>query len=249
MKNKFVFVVIFLITVSILNADSSKRDIIGAVLEYDALYGSTSCYSELEIVVERLEKKETMTFQFWARGEKKAFVRVKSSEKYEGVGILVVDRNIWLYYPKEKRVKKIKRGELTQTFLGTDFRYVDILREFSTIEYFKFESYSPEKPEPCLEYVKCIPRTPTPDGIGYMLFCYDRNRAVPCWFHVYDSKNRLVRKAVYSGVKSIKGRNIPMVMKLTPVGKKGHSTTITYKKLDFKAEIPDKIFSMKNLRK
>jgi outer membrane lipoprotein-sorting protein len=48
--------------------------------------------------------------------------------------------------------------------------------------------------------------------------------------------------------KIIDKKNVPMVMELVSLNKKGNKTVIKYKSLTFTEDVPDKIFTQKNLQ-
>ncbi len=231
-----------------LSADGSKRDIVGAVLEYDAIYGNAVCTTEIDILVERPGEKRLLKLALKTKG-KKNFARVLEPEKYRGEAILSIGTDIWRYRPSDHSVRKITVEDMHKPVMETDFTYIDMVRSFADFETFRFEEYTPEKKESGMGYVRYIARKSTTDNIGYMVMAYDKAKRVPCWFRVYSENNRLITTLVYSNVKSVNGRNMPFSLKIIPADKEGYSTTVLYRRIDFKSPIPDNIFSMKNLRK
>ena len=64
----------------------------------------------------------------------------------------------------------------------------------------------------------------------------------------YKEDGALARKLTFSDVREIDGRKIPTKMTMVPIKKKGHRTVVTYEKIQFDVSVPERLFTVANLR-
>lgn len=241
-------VMLILFLSSFINAEGSRREVVGAALEFDALYGSKTCYAQLEIEVIRPEKTRKMVLEFWAKGSYKIFARVISKGEFSGFSTLVVDKNIWTYDPADSDVKKLRSRDMIKSWLGSDMKYLGMVRKFALLKEFHFTGFTPDNPVEGMEYIRCIPKPEYRDLWGNMELCFDREKSLPIWFRIFDREGNPLGAATYSNVKEMDGKSIPTEMELVPRGPEGYSTKVRYLKLKFDPVIPASTFSLKNLR-
>ncbi len=242
------FFMVFMLTMGgLVEGESSRREVVEAALEFDALYGSRSCYAEIEMTIVRpgvVTKKLIMNF--WAKNPGKLFIKVKEPSKYKNIATLAVDTDIWTYSPLGNRVRKIADNQMREGLFGSDLAYRGMVKKFSIVKYFRFEKFTPSDPKVGMGYVKCVPRNRT--EWGDMVLCYDKARFIPVWFRVFDRNGKLKRTMKYSDIGELDGRLLPRKMTAFVPGKPGYSTTIKFLRLKFNPKISDTVFSLKNLR-
>ena len=146
----------------------------------------------------------------------------------------------WLYIPKLRKVKRIKRSESSRKFQGTEFTYGDIL--YRDIKYDNFKFYKRDV------YFgnKCI-----------LLKKSSKNSEI-LWV---DEKNYLIRKIEYFNTDGIKHRILEMPEYVknniywTPVKQimrnldNGNSTTMEVLSIEYDQGLNDSSFSEKYLKR
>lgn len=251
MKNRKIlfFCVIFFISVSIslyANDDPKAREIVNKV---DELYRSGSSYAlfEMEIITPHWERK--LKIKSWSFGTKRTFMRILEPKKERGMATLKIDKEMWNYLPKTNKVMKIPPSMMMGSWMGSDFTNDDLVKEYTYQEDYNFEIISPEDGDPLNIYVKCIPKEGLPIIWGHVIITVTKNGNFPVSQKYYDEKGNLMRMMNFKEIRKFGKREIPSVMELIPVKKKGRKTIIRYLEAKFDIKIDKKIFTLRNLRK
>ena len=70
----------------------------------DDLYRSNASYGILTLSVTTVNWQRTLTLEQWTKGENKSLIKVLKPKKEKGLATLRVDKNVWNYMPKVKRL-------------------------------------------------------------------------------------------------------------------------------------------------
>jgi len=65
----------------------------------------------------------------------------------------------------------------------------------------------------------------------------------------YDETGVLINRMFGSEVKKMGGRTLPSKLTMIPVDKDGYKTVFTTEKIKFNKQIPDRFFSLQNMKK
>ncbi|MCP4229482.1 MAG: outer membrane lipoprotein-sorting protein [bacterium] len=251
-NNKVILIcVIYIIALSV-PAVAITADEIIEESEDVFIQGNSKIEMTMEIVNPDFERTVKMTS--WSEGKDKSFTLVNSPAKEKGNTYLKLDNNIWSYIKKIDEEMKIQPTMMFQGMMGSEFTFDDMVRESSYTD-----DYSAKITEETDEYweLKLTPKKGS--GITYKYLKYRVSKAgyIPIQVRYYgkdivkDGKKiaSLVRYMDYSEVKTIGGREIPTVWKVTNHKKKGRVTTVYVTSAEFDIDISESTFTKANLRR
>lgn len=226
----------------------ADADAASIVRKIDALYRSNSSEALVEMEIVTPHWRRTLRMRAWSLGMDKTFIRILEPKKEEGITTLRLGNEMWNYLPKINKVMKIPPSMMMSSWMGSDFTNDDLVKEFTFLDSYHFEIFTPEAPDKNLVYVKCIPKEGLPIVWGYVIIAAQRADAMPVWQRFFDEKGNLVREMSFKEVKSFGNRRIPAVMELVPKTKEGQKTVLRYLEARFDVNLDPDIFTLRNLR-
>jgi outer membrane lipoprotein-sorting protein len=186
---------------------------------------------------------------FWTEGLDKTFIRVKSPARDAGSATLRKGNEMWNYFPKINKVMKVPPSMMMGSWMGSDFTNDDLVKESTLINDYDGDFFSPEKPDPALYYIRLKPKKETVSLWGAIELEIRKEDLLPVNERYYDEKGRLQRTMEFSDIAGLGGRRMPRVMRMVPVSKKGHVTTIRYLDAEFDLDLPADTFTLRNLQR
>lgn len=231
-------------------AEIDQKTVKEIVDRVDRLYRSKTSKSDVEMEITTPEWTRTLKMDVWTEGLDKTFVRILYPKKDEGIATLRVENEMWNYFPKINKVMKVPPSMMTSSWMGSDFTNDDLVKESSLLEDYTYKLLEPEGADPNLHYVELTPRVDSPVVWAKIVMVVMKNSYIPVREEYYDDNGVKVRIMTFSDIKDFGGRRVPAVITLTPLSerKKGHKTVIIYKTLEFDAQLPEDVFSLRNLR-
>jgi outer membrane lipoprotein-sorting protein len=151
---------------------------------------------------------------------------------------------MWNFFPKIDKIIKIPSSMMMSSWMGSDFTNDDLVKEYRFSE--DYDSSVEEQKENYLITLK--PHENIPTIWGKIEVLMDKKTELPSESTYYDEKGKKIRVMYFKERKIIDKKNVPMVMELVSLNKKGNKTVIKYKSLTFTEDVPDKIFTQKNLQ-
>ncbi|MFC1735500.1 outer membrane lipoprotein-sorting protein [Candidatus Hydrogenedentota bacterium] len=256
-KMRFFFVAFIICITSLATAEPTlapslmidgKPDLDAVVKHFEDMYRSDSSISEAELKVTKPRRERTLRMKVWTRGEEKALIVIQAPAREKGTATLKVEKNLWNYLPRIKRTIRIPPSMMLASWMGSDFTNDDLVRESSFREDYTYElAGRSEKPAGWL-----IRFNAKPDIVGlwkrFELVVSD-GEFLPLEAKYYDRKDRLSRTITWSDVKVFGGKKVPARMTLIPHDKEGQKTEMVYFDIDFKANVPEKTFSLSSLER
>lgn len=188
--------------------------------------------------------ERTLEMVAWSKGTKKTFIRILSPKKDEGIATLKLSEEMWNFFPKIDKIIKIPSSMMMSSWMGSDFTNDDLVKEYRfSVDY---DATAEEQKENYLITLK--PHENIPTIWGKIEVLMDKKTELPSESTYFDEKGKKMRVIYFKERKVIDNKNIPMVMELIPLNKQGYKTVIKYTKLTFTEDVPDKIFTQKNLQ-
>ncbi len=217
--------------------------------ELDRLYRSEFSHGNVRMRVKTPHYERELAMEIWTRGLDDTLVRIHSPRKERGTSTLKKGREMWNYLPKIKKTIRIPPSLMMSSWMGSDFTNDDMVRESSWQQDY---TASVQKGAPagqiCLDY-----RARSDAAVAWdrVVVCVNEKTYVPLTEAFYDEKGRKARVMEFSDVKSFSGRPVPSKMTLTPLtaDKRGNETVVIYDELEFDEPLPDRLFSLTNLRR
>jgi len=230
------------------SAAAQRPDIEKVVNAIDQMYRHDSSHTIMEMEIHTPHWSRTLKLEAWSEGMDKTFIRILQPQKERGMGTLRIDNEMWNYLPKTNKVMKIPPSMMMSSWMGSDFKNNDLVKEFTFTEDYTFEYVQPEDAKESLLYVKCTPKPGKPIVWGHVLVAVDAQTLIPEWEKYYDEHGELMRIMYFKEVEDFDGKQLPSIMELVPQTKEGHKTVLHYIEAEFDIRITERIFNLRNLR-
>lgn len=221
------------------------RDVVDKI---DRLYRSEASYADVEMEIVTPHWQRTLAMKVWTKSMDKTLVRIISPKKEAGVATLRVDNEMWNYLPKTGKVIKVPPSMMMSSWMGSDFTNDDLVKESSYLDDYTYRLVPKPDGEEELIYVELQPKEDSPTVWASIILAVQRSDYLPVRQEFYDDRGDLMRVLSFSDVRDMGGRTIPRVMEMEPQTEQGHSTVVRYATVEFAADVPDEIFSLRNLR-
>ncbi len=250
MKNDSI--VLLIITCSVvlmlLNNDAeaqSADEWVKAAIEY---YRGDASVAVVDMVIHRPRWKRTMTIKAWTRGQKDSLFTIIAPPKDKGNGTLKRGREMWTYNPKVNRVIKLPPSMMSQAWMGSDFSNNDLAKSDSIIEDYAHTLEGTEIHEGKTVYIiKSIPHPDAPVVWG-MQKLKVRSDHILLAEEFYDEDLVLVKAMTGTDIQMLGGKLFPKLWKIQKADVEDEYTLLDYKELDFKKDLPGKLFTVPSLR-
>jgi outer membrane lipoprotein-sorting protein len=209
--------------------------------------GETS-YTEIDMVVHRPDWERSSSMKSWTRGRKDALVRFTEPAKDAGSATLKIDDDMWIYTPKLERVIKLPFSMMTQSWMGSDFSYSDLAKSDDLLVHFDLTLTGTETKDGHTVYViEGVPHQNAPVIWGKeTVRVRDDHLLLEEVF--FDQDLVPVKTLSAQKIGTLGGRIFVTTMRMTKNDEEDHWTEITYRKGEFRLDLPSSIFSLANLR-
>ena len=216
----------------------------------DQLQGKTSRGTyEMNVVTPEYERNMKMKY-WWDGKNDRMLIRTIAPKKEEGNKWLKIGNEMWQYLKKTETTIKIPPSMMLQSWNGSDFTNDDLARESDMSDDYTHRIIAEEtiNGEECWK----IASTPKPDApvVWGRLYTWIRKKdKLPSVIQYYEENGRLVRYMVYSDFSVMDGRKIPAKWTMYNKVEEGHRTEFIIEDVDFNVDIPDRIFSFRELER
>jgi len=228
----------------------TAQDATDIIQRMDEKMRGESLKAEMSMTIVRPNWDRTISMKSWSRGNEYSLILITAPARDEGTAFLKRGNEIWNWVPSVGRTIKMPPSMMMQSWMGSDFTNDDLVRESSVVT-----DYDHELPgEETIAGYECykIEMTPKPDAP----VVWDR---VDVWVskdeylqlkvEFYDEFGDLINVMEGKEVEKFDGRVIPSIMEMTPQDKEGHKTIIEYESMEFNEDIPERFFSVQNMRR
>jgi len=184
----------------------------------------------------------------------RAFIRILAPKKEKGTGFLRQSNTLWTYLPRVERTTRIPPSMMMQAWMGSDFTNDDLARESSITE-----DYTPQLlGEREVEGVRLLGAVLIPHEDAAVVWAkidvwVVAENFAPFEQTYYDEPEpgefEVVRVLSFSDVREVQGRPVPHHYRMLPVDKPGNITALTIHEVVYDEEMPDSVFTKKNLKR
>jgi outer membrane lipoprotein-sorting protein len=215
--------------------------------------GSSYMKSKMTITTSSGQKR-TFISDSWSkdRGEKN-LVRYLEPSRVKGQAILMLNNadDIWMFFPRTQRVRKLATHAKKQKMQGSDFSYEDMGSGDAFINDFSPKRLKDEKMEGYDCYKLELTRKPEGDvSYSRLIMWVIKENFVPIAIDYYDEDdpNTHEKRLVQSDIRVID--DIPTAMKMVMLNKNDNTQT-EMELLEVKYNVPldDKMFTERELKK
>lgn len=181
-------------------------------------------------------------------GLQRALVTFRSPVEVAGTAFLVNERpdglpDQYLYLPALKKVRRIAAGHATDSFMGSDFTYMDLSPlPQATEEQASYVRLADAdvggQPAYVIEAKINIPGSPYSKIVTYV----HRDYLVPLKIEFFDPFAKPLKTATMKKLKKVNDRLIPVAMEMKNL-QKGSSTLLSLTQLNLKAKLSEDAFT------
>ena len=215
----------------------------------DDLYRSRSSRGVVRMVITTPHWERELEMRVWTRGEELTLIKITAPAREKGMGTLKAGREMWNYLPAVNKVIKIPPSMMMGSWMGSDFKNDDLVKEYRFVEDYTFEWITaPDGKEENIEILG-TPRPDRPIVWGSVRVTLRKKDLMPVSYLYYDQSGVPVREMTFSGYRTFSGRLLPSMTELRPLNKDGQKTTLIYEELSLDADVPESLFSLRELRR
>ena len=253
MSEKITLVFSILILASgLYSQELTGRDIIQKVND---LINVETSYSKSKMTITTTSgQKRTFISESWTKDKgEKNLVRYLEPVRVKDQAILMLNNadDIWMFFPRTQRVRKLATHAKKQKMQGSDFSYEDMGSGETFINDFEAERLEDEQKQGFDCYKVKLTRKPGND-ISYvqMIIWVRKDNFVPVVIDYYDedAPERVLKTLIQSDIKVIDG--IPTAMKFVMIDKNNNSQTeMEILDVKYNIELDDRMFTERNLKR
>jgi len=220
----------------------------------DLMNVSTSYAKSKMTITTTSGQKRTFVSESWSKNKgEKNLVRYLEPARVKGQAILMLNNanDIWVYFPRTQRVRKLATHAKKQKMQGSDFSYEDMGGGDSFIDDFLAKRLKDEKIEgyDCYQ-VKLIRNEEADVSYSKLVIWVNKENFVPVAIDYYDedAPDRVLKTLIQSEFKVID--DLPTAMKVVMINKNDNSKTeMEILEVKFNVELDDSMFTERELKK
>jgi len=253
MKNIMISgLMVLLLAPALFSQELTGEDII---LKVNELFNPQTSYSKSEMtIVTTSGSKRTFLSESWSKNEgEKNLVRYLEPRRVKGQAILMLNNadDIWSYFPRTQRVRKLATHAKNQKMQGSDFSYEDMGSGDAFITDFSPKRLKDEKMEGHDCYKLELTRKQDSDlSYSRLILWVVKESYVPVVIDYYDEDDPTLwlKRLVQSDIRLID--NIPTAMRVVMYNKNDNTQTeIELLEVKYNVPLNDDMFTERSLKK
>jgi len=251
-KNIFIFTFLSLTSLNVVaQSNQTAIEILDII---DDLWRGESSHSSLTMEVKTKNYYRVLGMESWSKGKDYSMIRILKPKKEKGTATLKSKKNIYTYLPKTDRTIRLTSGMMMGSWMGSHFTNDDLVKESRLRDDYVAEitfQGAIDSKEGSKKIVKLtlIPREDAPVVWGKIELDIQLPDYVPIKEIYFDEDLEVSRTMVFTDVKKVGRRNLPMTLKIIPADEPKEYTQITYQFIEFDIDITERFFSISELRR
>lgn len=216
----------------------------------EKMRGKTSAYSEMTIDIVRPKWNRSMSLKSWSKGDDYSLMVVTQPAKDAGTAFLKRNKEVWNWVPSIERSIKMPPSMMMQSWMGTDLKNDDLVRESSTVTDYthKLAGDSTIAGRKCWKII-LIPKPDAPVVWGKVVAFVDQKDYVQLKAEQYDEDGYLVNVLNSSDIKTMDGMVMATRIEFIPVENPGQKTVMIVNKMEFNRPMEDSFFTVENMKR
>ncbi len=243
MKNIFLLFIPAILLTSFPDPDANE------ILEkVDKNMSSKNRVIESEMIIHGRRNSRTITSISYSVGTIKSFTEYLSPPREEGIKMLKLEKQLWIYSPSTDRIIQISGNMLRQSVMGSDLSYEDMMDDRKLTDIYTAKVTGKETIEGRNTFV--LELTAKVEDVAYysQKIWVDTERYVPLKQELIARSGQLLKRIILSDIKNVYGRWFPMSMVFKDALKEGGGTDFRITSVKFDQDIPDYIFTKAALK-
>ncbi len=259
-KNRFIkliiisimFLLIFSASVLSFGQELTGEEIISKVNE---LINQDTVQAKVKMTITTTSgQKRIFVYDSYSKNKgEKNLIRYIEPKRVKGQAILMLNyaNDIWIYFPRTKRIRKLASQSKSQKMEGSDFSYEDTGASDAFIIDFTSKKLGSEKKEgyDCYK-IEMIRKEGSETGYSRLIMWIIKDKFFPVVIDYYDRDNPelLIKTLVQYDIKEIDG--IPTATKMVMYNKQENSqTSIEMLEVKYNLNLEDSLFTERNLKR
>jgi len=260
-KNRFIktiiiltllFLIIFITFIESLGQELTGEEIISKVNE---LINQDTVQAKVKMTITTTSgQKRIFVYDSYSKNKgEKNLLRYIEPKRAKGQAILMLNYadDIWMYFPRTKRIRKLATNSKSQKMEGSDFSYEDTGASDAFIEDFSSKKLGSEKKEgyDCYK-IEMLKKEGIESGYSHLIMWIIKDNFYPIAINYYDAENPklLLKTLIQYDIKEIDGT--PTAMKMVMYNKQENSqTSIEMLEVKYNIELDDSLFTARNLQR
>ncbi|NQT27137.1 outer membrane lipoprotein-sorting protein [candidate division KSB1 bacterium] len=246
-----IFILLGLFSTQIFGQNLTGPEIIQKVND---LMNPASSYAKAKMtIITSSGQERAFVYDSWSKdhGEKN-LIRYIEPKRLKGQATLMTNfaDDIWMYFTRTRRVRKMATHAKKQKMEGSDFSYEDMGAGNSFIEDFTSTRLDDKKVEGNLcHQVEMNRKADANISYSRMIMCVRQDNFVPILIQYFDEDNpdQLVKELVQSDIRDV--QSIPTAMKMEMINKSDNtSTKMEFIEIEYNLKLDDALFTERGLK-
>lgn len=248
--NKRNGILILIILFCISGLYSQELDAIEIVRKADQKLRGESSKGEMEMQIIRPGWERTVSFKTWSKGNEFYMIYITAPAREEGQVFLKRYNEMWNWAPQIERIIKIPPSMMMQSWMGSDFKNDDLVKESSIVEDYTHKLLGKEKlrNEECYK-IELTPKPEAPVVWGKIITWISVNGYHFLKNEYYDEDGNLENTQQSYDVKTFDDRSLPSRMEMIPADEENQKTVMIIESMDFNIDIEEDFFSQQNMKR
>ena len=212
--------------------------------------GIQSSYGELTMQIIRPKWSREMGLKMWTKGEDYSLILVTSPARDEGSSNLKRIKEVWSWVPRIERTIKLPPSMMSQSWMGSDFKNEDLVRENSIISDFSHTLLQDEvlMGRNCYQ-IELIPHEDAAVVWGKIILWIDKEDYIIMKGEYFDEDLFLVNTMQTTEVAEFDNRMIAAKMEMIPADEEGYKTVMIYHNIKFDLDLKESFFTVQNMKR
>ena len=246
------FLLIFSVSVLSFGQELTGEEIINKV---NGLINQDTVQAKIKMTITTTSgQKRIFVYDSYSKNKgEKNLIRYIEPKRVKGQAILMLNyaNDIWIYFPRTKRIRKLASQSKSQKMEGSDFSYEDTGASDAFIIDFTSKKLGSEKKEgyDCYK-IEMIRKESSETGYSRLIMWIIKDNFFPVVIDYYDRDNPelSIKTLVQYDIKEIDG--IPTAIKIVMYNKQENSqTSIEMLEVKYNVVLDDSLFTTRNLQR
>ncbi|AFV00344.2 outer membrane lipoprotein-sorting protein [Simiduia agarivorans] len=221
------------------------RDLVKAALDH---WRGDSSYSEMTMIIHRADWQRSLSMRSWTRGSKHSLVRITAPTKDAGTATLLIDGDMWTFAPKVNRIIKVPSSMMGQSWMGSDFSNNDVAKADDILAQYSHSLIGQAEQDGMKIYtIEARPHEHAAVVWGKEVLTVRADHLLLA-HDFYDQSDLLIKSLRTTEIKSLGGRLLPSIQRITNAEAPEEWTEIRLEQVRFNEAMPDWLFTQSNLR-
>ena len=216
-------------------------------MDVNRTWKTTSATAKMEIHINDEVRVKEMEMKGMTEGNK-SLVRFTNAED-EGTKYLMLDDNLWIYFPEENDVVKISGHMLKEGMMGSDVSYEDALESDKLSEKYTVAITGEKEFEGKLCYELTLDAKTKKAPYYKRVMMVDKENYVAWTEEMYAKSGKLLKKAKVLDVKKFGEKWYPVKSEMVNMLRKNSKTLFIVDNIQFDEKMDENMFTMRNLRR